>query len=132
MATLNNFHTDNGGARQEQFWFPRAQRLMGIQKNLHHPSAWDLPNLVPIGPVHMAQVPVLSGAHVDPQVTERRNRSLQEYFVPATPYTRMLQGDTADGRLLYQPPTASLRARLHALINPSKAPLQSTPVNAIY
>lgn len=133
MATLNNFHTGNAGAQQEALHPHRRQRLMGIQKDLHRPSAWDLPNLVPIGPIQSSHPPMISGSNVDPQVTERRGAGSTRHFVPTTPYTRVMQGDTADGRLLYKPPEASnLWTFLKTIRSPNKTPVQTRLHTDVY
>lgn len=133
MATLNNFHTGNAGAQQEGFHPTRAQRLRDVQMNLHNSRAWDLPNLVPIGPIQQAGPPLLSGSRVDPQITEIRGAHVPRYFVPTKPYTRMQQGDTADGRLLYAPAEVLPFTRMwRKLKSPTHTPVQTRLVTDIY
>ena len=133
MSTLTNFHTGNAGRKQEAWHPTRDQRLMVIQKNLANPRAWDLPNLVPIGPIQQSNPPILSGNHVDPQVSEIRNIGAATFFLPISPYTRVMQGDTADGRLLYKPPEqGTLWSHLRTLWSPNKAPVQTRLPTDIY
>lgn len=133
MATLNNFHTGNGGQKQIAQYPHRADRLQVIQLNLPSSSAWDLPNLVPIGPIQTAQPPLLSGSHVDPQLTEVRDHQAEVYFVPTQPYTRMMQGDTADGRILYAPTQrGTFLSNIKSIFSPNRVPVQTKLQTDIY
>lgn len=100
MATLHNFHSANAGSGTVKLYPDLHLRQEWLKRNVHQPRQWDIPNLVPLGPIQRRDIHVLDGAHVDPQVTERRDESLSRMYVPLRPYTRMVQGDSADSRLL--------------------------------
>jgi hypothetical protein len=102
MSTLHNFASPNAGSATVKFYPDLHLRQEWLKKNLNHPRAWDIPNLVPIGPMQRRDLHVLDGSHVDPQVTEHRHKHVSHMYVPLKPYTRVIQGDTADGRLLME------------------------------
>lgn len=101
MATLDNFHTNNGSRRP---LYPTLNaRLGAIQKGLYDGNMGDIPNRIPIGPIQPVDAGMRISAHADPTVTERLTQGMGGLFVPTRPYTHRLLGDTVDGIYLYTP-----------------------------
>ena len=93
MASLDNFHTNNG----PQPHYPgQPHQMHALRAALHGSRArdWDLANAVPVAPAPSGG----TRSHIDPQIQERLNpQSLNGYYyVPTQPRTYARRGDTVE------------------------------------
>lgn len=109
MASLDNFYSFQG--RMAPVHYPSyEERMKYIQLgvNSSQASAWDIANTTPIAPVQPYNPAIPSeSARPDPLLTQKASSHTNRNYVPTTPETHKIQGDTADSFLLYagMPPT---------------------------
>lgn len=130
MASLDNFHTQQGSVVQLSF-INLQDRMRLIQQGIHssQDSAWDIANAVPIGPTQPHDPGNRAASkNVDPQYVERiSHRGLKDQYIPLRPHTSRLLGDTAEGVLLYDTPHHSfgLRQRFAQLFGRTMTPVRT-------
>lgn len=101
MASLDNFHTGNGGAWRHHHHPTEQQYMNAIGLGLHSPDRWDMTNRVPIpSPLldpgrHKRQLP-------RPSTVENRDSRVNDLYVPlASRSVHALKGDNVDSTLVY-------------------------------
>lgn len=121
MASLDNWHTGNG--RRMQYPSLR-ERWSAIGKALYTPTAFDIPNEVPVATVNVRDpLRVHASGHEAPQITSTRDTWINTLYVPTTPYTHMIKGgDTVDSLVLYNPGQAR-QCPLRKMFRGGQAPL---------
>ena len=93
MASLDNFHTNNG-SQPHHPGTPHQMYALRASLQSSQSRDWDLANAVPVAPAPTGA----PQSHVDPQIQERLNpQSLNGfYYVPTLPRTFARRGDTAE------------------------------------
>lgn len=119
MASLDNFHTGNGGKMRRDLYPDTRQRMQAIQMGLVSNTQWDLGNQVPVQRDQYRAKDTVSINHVTPRYTERLDANIKDLLVPTVPYTRRMRGSTADSVLLYDRSHASsIRGVLGGWVQP--------------
>lgn len=101
MATLDNFHTGNGGAWRDHLRISENQYNQAIGLGLQSADRWDMTNRVPI------PLPYLDKdkhRRMQPQaaILETRDSQVKDLYVPLTgKQTNVLQGDTMNSKHIY-------------------------------
>jgi len=92
MASLDNFHTGNGGKMRRDLYPDTRQRMQAIQMGLVSNTQWDLGNQVPVQRDQYRAKDTVSINHVTPRYTERLDANIKDLLVPTVPYTRRMRG----------------------------------------
>lgn len=104
MASLDNFHTDNGPTRVD--WPSLDRRMNRIKYGVNESFRWDVPANMPVAPIQPQDPRYLLNDHPDSRFTEYMHRPVNAgLYVPTMPRTVLQKGgDTAEGMLLYEQP----------------------------
>lgn len=101
MASLDNFHTGNGGVWRDRLYLSENQYMNTIGLGLPSPDRWDLTTRVPIpNPLldpgrHQRQLP-------RPSTIENKDARVNDLYVPVASHgVQLLRGDNAESMLLY-------------------------------
>ena len=92
MASLDNFHTGNGGNMRRTQYPDTRQRMQAIQMGLVSNTQWDLGNQVPVQMDQYRAKDTVLINHVTPRYTERLDANIKDLLVPTVPYTRRMRG----------------------------------------
>lgn len=126
MASLDNFNTWNGA----RMMYPSLrERWSALGKALYTPTAFDVPNEVPVATVNVRDSLKVHQGSRTPQVESARDTWMNRYFMPLTPYTKRMQGsDSTEAIQLYNPHLSGM-ARL---MPGTRAPLRQVDATHVY
>lgn len=101
MATLDNFHTGNGGAWRHHLHASEHQYNQAIGLGLQSPDRWDLSKHVPI-PLPFLENDRHRRQQPQAPIVETRDTEVRDLYVQlAAQHTNVLQGDNVNSKLLY-------------------------------
>lgn len=101
MASLDNFHTNNGHVRIA--WPDWKTRMNALRYGVHNTSTHgDVAARVPVAPIQPSDPALRSSERPDPRYTERVTARVNDMYVPTRPHTQRLMGDTVEANLLYE------------------------------
>lgn len=133
MASLDNFHTGNGVLGLRHVRYPDTRDRMRVQElGLVNNRDWDLGHQVPVQQIQYNANDLVSNQHVTPRYTERLDSTVQDLFVPTTPYVQRMRGYTSDSILIYDKSSCSMGNFWGNWFKPSFVPLNQTSKRVRY